>query len=292
MEKKMKRNGFTLIELLVVIAILGLLLSIIMPGLSMAKKKAASAVCLNNSKQMSMAWYMYQEENGGKIMSCRMENVGTTTFCKEGWIGQPHRETDTTSSSLKMTQTDPVTDEDEIRGIQKGKLYSYLGSYDVYHCPADKLRKGCDGTGMFASYAVPYCLNNNDGGNSITKFGDITMPGARFNFVEIGTYGSRNWTWNGWWSFAAPSSAGQPWGLHDPLAISHGNSAVFGFLDGHSEVHKWKDSIVLGHYAKGAKMGPGELYGITYPPSGTTSEDIDWLSRGWADRSWRQKLPQ
>ena len=65
----MTRKGFTLIELLVVIAIIAVLLSILMPGLNMAKKKAASIVCLSNARQMSIAWYMYQEENDSRIMS-------------------------------------------------------------------------------------------------------------------------------------------------------------------------------------------------------------------------------
>ncbi|HOQ04561.1 MAG TPA: type II secretion system protein [Anaerohalosphaeraceae bacterium] len=280
----MRKSGFTLIELLVVIAVIALLLTIVMPALNLAKKKAASAVCFSNLRQMSTGWFMYQDENGGRIMSCRMENVGTQTACQQGWIGQPHQETDTASSSLSMTQTaPPVTDEDEIRGLQKGKLFPYLGTPEVYHCPADKLRKGCDGTPLFVSYAMPYCLNNGTS-NSIRKMGEINPPSERFVFVEIGTYGSRNWTWNGWWSLAAPSTTSEPWGLHDPLAVSHGSSAVFGFADGHSEIRKWKDTVVLEHYAKGANMKPGELYGVTYPPAGTRSEDIEWLSTGWALR--------
>lgn len=284
----MKKAGFTLIELLVVIAIIALLLSIVVPGLNMAKQKAASAACLSNLRQMSIAWYMYQEDNDGKIMSCRMEDVGTNTYCREGWIGKPHTASDTTSSSLSMTQTTPVTDEDEIRGIEKGKLYAYLEASDLFHCPADKLRTGCDGTRIFNSYAVPGCLNvviGSGSDNSIQRFSNITSPGTRFNFVESGTYGSRNWAWDGWWSFYLPDSAsGDAPGMHDPVAISHGNSAVFGFVDGHAEVHKWHDSIVLEHYAKGEGMSSGDMYGVTSPPSGTRSDDIDWLARGWPDR--------
>jgi len=280
----MKKRGFTLIELLVVIAIIALLMAIIMPGLNMAKKKAASAACLSNLRQMSMAWYMYQEENDGKIMSCRMEDVGTNTHCREGWVGQPHLATDATFSSLSMTQTTPVTDEDEIRGIQKGKLFEYLESTDVYHCPADKLRRGCDGTRIFNSYAVPGCLNveiGNAPDDTIEKFAQITSPGTRFNFVESGTYGSRNWAWGGWWSFYLPDpGSGDSPALHDPVAISHGNSAVFGYVDGHAEVHKWHDSVILDHYAKGETMEAGDMYGLTDTPC----DDIDWISRGWADR--------
>lgn len=279
-----KTKAFTLIELLVVIAIIALLMAIVMPGLSMAKKKAASVACLSNVRQMSIAWYMYQEENDGKIMSCRMENVGTDTFCEEGWIGQPHTASDTTSSSLSLTQTTPVTDEDEIRGIVKGKLYEYLESTDVYHCPADKLRKDISGNGMYVSYTVPGCLNlkiGNADDDSIEKFWNITSPGNRFNFAESGAYGSRNWQWGGWWSFHLPDKdSGDEPALHDPVAISHGNSSVFGFVDGHAEVHKWHDSVVLDHYEKGETMGPGDLYGLT----STRCDDIDWLARGWPER--------
>ena len=54
-------KAFTLIELLVVIAIIALLLAILMPALSMAKKKASTAVCLVNTKNLSLAWYMYAQ---------------------------------------------------------------------------------------------------------------------------------------------------------------------------------------------------------------------------------------
>ncbi|MBN2513119.1 MAG: prepilin-type N-terminal cleavage/methylation domain-containing protein [Sedimentisphaerales bacterium] len=280
----MKKKAFTLIELLVVIGIIALLMSIVMPGLNMAKKKAASAACLSNVKQMSIAWYVYQEENNGRIMSCLMEDVGSETFCKEGWIGKPHAAIDTMNSSLLLNAEMPsVTDEDEIRGIEKGKLYPYLENPDIYHCPADKLRTDIAGGGMFSSYAIPACLNY-PGKNDIKKFTQITAPGNRFNFVETGEYGSRNWAWGGYWLMAAPASPGGPWGLHEPLAISHGNSAVFGFVDGHAEVHGWHDSVVLEHYGRAEGMAPGALYGVTYAPAGTISDDINWLSMGWADR--------
>lgn len=280
----MKNKAFTLIELLVVIAIIALLMSIVMPGLNMAKRKAASAACLSNARQMSMAWYMYQDENSGKIMSCLMEDVGTQTYCKEGWIGKPHGAGDTANSSLLLTAgLPPVTDQDEIRGVEKGKLYAYLENPDVFHCPADKLRKDIAGEGMFVSYAIPACLNY-PGDNDIKKYTQITAPGNRFNFVETGEYGSRNWAWGGYWLMAVPKNPGEPWGLHEPLAISHGNSAVFGFVDGHAEVHHWNDSIVLDHYMKADGMQPGELYGVTYATDGTISDDISWLSTGWADR--------
>ncbi len=58
-----RRNAFTLIELLVVIAIIGLLLSIIIPALKIAKDKAKDIVCLNNLKQMGIAFKLYAQDN-------------------------------------------------------------------------------------------------------------------------------------------------------------------------------------------------------------------------------------
>ncbi len=286
----MKKKAFTLIELLVVIAIIALLLSIVMPGLNMAKKKAASVVCSSNTRQMSIAWYMYQEENDGNIMGSTMENVGTKSNCKEGWIGQPHTETDNMSSSLSLTQMSPaVTDEDEIRGMEKGKLYPYMENPDVYHCPADKLRKGPDDTRLYVSYAIPKCLNGfTDSSSSyyetqIRKFSRITSPGTRFNFVESGERSRGNWTVGAYFIMATPEYGDGGYGLWSPLAISHGNSAVFGFTDGHAEVRKWHDKVVFDHYWATEGQAPGSVYGTRMLDPGE-SEDFDWLAKGWAFR--------
>ena len=49
-------RGFTLIELLVVIAIIALLLALLFPVLRSAKEAGQRAVCLNNLRQLTLAW--------------------------------------------------------------------------------------------------------------------------------------------------------------------------------------------------------------------------------------------
>ncbi len=291
--KKREKAAFTLIELLVVIAIIALLMAIVLPALTMAKKKASSIICLSNNKQMSLAWYMYQEESDGEIMSAAMENVGTQTFCSEGWIGQPHTENDTTSSSLNIFQVGGVSDEDEIRGAMQGKLYPYLESPDVYHCPGDKLRPRRDGSKIYVSYSVAACLygitnpayaNYN---NQIRKFERITAPGTRFVFAENGERIRGNWNMNGHFVMGTPeySNAGSHnYCLWNPVAITHGNSNVFGFVDGHAEVHKWHEPVIFEHYEKMDFNSDEQWYGPDPSVGDTDSEDIAWLAKGWAYR--------
>ena len=60
-----KRRGFTLIELLVVIAIIALLMSILMPALSKAKKQAMGAMCQSNQHQFGLLWKFYCDDHRG-----------------------------------------------------------------------------------------------------------------------------------------------------------------------------------------------------------------------------------
>jgi prepilin-type N-terminal cleavage/methylation domain-containing protein/prepilin-type processing-associated H-X9-DG protein len=66
------RSAFTLIELLVVIAIIAILAAIIFPVFAQARAKARQTACLNNQKQIGLAFMQYAQDYDETfpLMSC------------------------------------------------------------------------------------------------------------------------------------------------------------------------------------------------------------------------------
>jgi len=63
---KQNKKAFTLIELLVVIAIIAILAAMLLPALSAAKKKANKIACVNNQKQVGLAYRVWSGDNNDK----------------------------------------------------------------------------------------------------------------------------------------------------------------------------------------------------------------------------------
>ena len=73
--------AFTLVELLVVITIIGILISLLLPSVQMAREAARQVQCRNNLKQIALAWLQHEEMQ-------KFLPVGGWGYC---WAGEPNR---------------------------------------------------------------------------------------------------------------------------------------------------------------------------------------------------------
>lgn len=82
-----RRLAFTLIEIIVVATVLALLVLVVLPGLTQAKKRSSKLNCVNNLKQVGLAFHIWAGDNGDKFpMSVLVTNGGTKELVASGQV--------------------------------------------------------------------------------------------------------------------------------------------------------------------------------------------------------------
>lgn len=115
--KSIRRRGFTLIELLTVVATIAILAALLFPILGRAKIKAQRTYCASNLKQLGIAWSLYADDNQDYLVESYPVNNPNV------WV------------QGDMTKRDEANNP---KLIEKGKLYPYQQSVQLYKCPTDR----------------------------------------------------------------------------------------------------------------------------------------------------------
>ena len=262
---KRQQTAFTLIELMVVIAIIAILAGLLLSSLSQAKSRAQTTVCLNNLKQLQTAWLIYPDENEDQL-PCNMPVINWNNF-RTNWVsGVMSYETDPEVPGY-WSHTDS-TNTALLLDPKRSQLASYIKSYGVFKCPADRswILLG----GQRHPRVRSYSMNQ--------QMGDYLEKGAPNTFTRKDGIGLPTWVFidehedsidEGWFQFGSYRSDVLPanYGWNAIPASRHNRSGVLSFSDGHVETHQWRDPRTR------VPVKRVRQYSISAP----NSPDVGWL---------------
>jgi prepilin-type N-terminal cleavage/methylation domain-containing protein/prepilin-type processing-associated H-X9-DG protein len=218
-----KRNGFTLLELVVVLCILAILAALVLPALAATKPGSSVAQCLNDKRQLSIAWQMYASDNSDSLM-------GTA------WVGGTLDWRGTSADTNAALLTDP----------SQSLIAAYIHNAAVFKCPADnyqsaampgpRVRSVSCNLALMGAISVQGLAPGNGTYISAKKIIDLAKPGPAGIFLFLDEHpDSIN---DGQFALnPGYAKTGEHW--RDLPASYHNGAAGISFADGHCEMHTW-----------------------------------------------------
>ena len=263
------RKGFTLVELLVVMAITATLAALLMPALAGARSKARAVTCLNNERQLGLAFQIYTDDFNDRLPY----NLGSEEIRQSLALNQ----------SLNWCSTildweAENTDNTNTTLVTQGGIGPYTGrTAKLYKCPNDNYVSDIQAAAGWTARVRSFSMNamigdagqfsrtganvNNPDYQQYFKLSQVPKPAQIFVFVE-----------------EHPNSVDDGYFINNPetlnwtnLPASHHNGAAnLTFADGHLETHKWIQP------ATRLAIRPGVAY-FPVPVAPTQRSDFEWL---------------
>jgi len=273
--------GFTLLELLVVIAIIAILAAILLPALSKAQERARAIYCLNNTRQLTLAWQLYADDHEG-ILPYNLGMTGTASRTNLNWVNN------VMTWDLSSDNTNTAT-------ITEASLGAYAsGVTSIYRCPSDHVlsaqQRQAGWTARIRSYSMNAMVGNagvfsasggninNPGYTQFFKFNQIPQPSDIFVFLDehpdsLGDGYFLNKAPQGYYgvAYGSPSVASAQW--LDLPASYHNRAAAFSYADGHSSLHRWVKETTIRPALPFAANLPIAI--VANPPDAVA--DFNWL---------------
>ncbi len=238
----MKKMKFTLIELLVVIAIIAILAALLLPALTKARNKAKAVQCLNNLKQVGVAFQLYGDDHNGMWMLYYYNGTTTGRSWASFLLGREDTKDWTVPSNKYISSYGSLLCPSENPFSMTVKSYINSWVYGTSNLENDK-------------YKAPYKTNNfrvKSDTSTVLLTGKIPKPSEWLVIADslTGADGMRQT----WCIFGYIT----PWDQYSGLLhLRHSEKGNALFSDGHAAAHRVGDDAFriqgMRFYYNGAK---------------------------------------